>query len=194
MPLLVGTSGWQYRDWRGTFYPKEVPLARWLDYYGSVFPTVENNGTFYRLAKPETFADWAARTPDGFLMAVKASRYLTHIRRLRDPAQPVGRLLAAASGLKDRLGPILLQLPPTMQADAAALAECLSQFDSQAAADPAAARPTAGMRGVPPRVLVDARRPAAARTAQRGRVLGRPPRPVPRPALAHRRLGIPPAS
>jgi uncharacterized protein YecE (DUF72 family) len=140
MPLLVGTSGWQYRDWRGTFYPKEVPLARWLDYYGSVFPTVENNGTFYRLAKPETFADWAARTPNGFLMAVKASRYLTHIRRLRDPAQPVGRLLAAASGLKDRLGPILLQLPPNMQADAAALAECLSQFDSQAAADP-------GLRG-----------------------------------------------
>jgi uncharacterized protein YecE (DUF72 family) len=135
MSLLVGTSGWQYRDWRGTFYPPEIPLARWLDYYAATFPTVENNGTFYRLAKPETFADWRARTPDGFQMAVKASRYLTHIRRLRDPGQPVARLLAAAARLKDRLGPVLLQLPPTMQADPDALDQCLSQFATQAAAD-----------------------------------------------------------
>jgi uncharacterized protein YecE (DUF72 family) len=136
MPLLVGTSGWQYRDWRGPFYPPELPLARWLDYYATSFPTVENNGTFYRLAKPETFADWRARTPDGFQMAVKASRYLTHVRRLRDPGQPVARLLAAAARLKERLGPILLQLPPTMQSDPDALDQCLSQFDTQAAADP----------------------------------------------------------
>ncbi len=95
MPLLAGTSGWQYRDWRDAFYPADVPLSRWLDHYATTFPTVENNGTFYRLAKPETFAGWRARTPDGFLMAVKASRYLTHIRRLRDPAEPVGRLLTA---------------------------------------------------------------------------------------------------
>jgi uncharacterized protein YecE (DUF72 family) len=135
MPLLVGTSGWQYRDWRGTFYPPEVPLARWLDYYAATFPTVENNGTFYRLAKPETFADWRARTPDGFQMAVKASRYLTHIRRLRDPAQPVSRLLAAAARLRDRLGPVLLQLPPTLQADRDALDQCLGQFAKQAAGD-----------------------------------------------------------
>jgi len=136
MPLLVGTSGWQYRDWRGTFYPPELPLARWLEYYAAAFPTVENNGTFYRLAKPETFADWRSRTPDGFQMAVKASRYLTHIRRLRDPGQPVARLLAAAARLRDRLGPVLLQLPPTMQADPDALDQCLGQFDMQAAADP----------------------------------------------------------
>jgi uncharacterized protein YecE (DUF72 family) len=136
MPLLAGTSGWQYRDWRGPFYPRQIPLARWLDYYAATFPTVENNGTFYRLAKPETFSNWRARTPDGFQMAVKASRYLTHIRRLRDPAQPVARLLAAAAELGDRLGPVLLQLPPTMQADPDALEECLSQFGTQAAADP----------------------------------------------------------
>src|SRR5580700_4554479 len=128
MPLLVGTSGWQYRDWRGTLYPPEVPLARWLDYYAATFPAVANNGTFYRLAKPETFADWRARTPDGFQMAVKASRYLTHVRRLRDPAQPVSRLLAAAARLRDRLGPVLLQLPPTLQADRDALDQCLGQF------------------------------------------------------------------
>jgi len=133
MPLLVGTSGWQYRDWRGEFYPPGLPLGRWLEYYAGAFPTVENNGTFYRLAAPQTFADWRARTPDGFLMAIKASRYLTHVRRLREPAEPVGRLLAAAGQLADRLGPVLLQLPPTMRADPAALDECLRQFARQAA-------------------------------------------------------------
>ena len=136
MPLLAGTSGWQYRDWRDAFYPPGLPLSHWLDHYAETFPTVENNGTFYRLAKPETFAGWRARTPDGFLMAVKASRYLTHIRRLRDPAEPVGRLLAACAGLGDRLGPVLLQLPPTMQADPGALDQCLREFAAQAAATP----------------------------------------------------------
>ena len=128
MPILAGTSGWQYRDWRGDFYPAGLPVSAWLEHYAGQFPAVENNGTFYRLARPATFAAWRARTPAGFVMAVKASRYLTHIRRLRDPAEPVSRLLTAAAGLGDRLGPVLLQLPPTMQADPAALAECLDQF------------------------------------------------------------------
>lgn len=131
MPLLVGTSGWQYHDWRGSFYPADVPVSRWLEHYAGTFRTVENNGTFYRLARPQTFAAWRERTPPGFVMAVKASRYLTHIRRLRDPAEPVGRLLTAAAGLGDRFGPVLLQLPPTMQADPAALDECLVQFAAQ---------------------------------------------------------------
>ena len=134
MPLLVGTSGWQYRDWRGTFYPAGMPTTRWLEYYATRFATVENNGTFYRLAAPETFAEWRSRTPAGFVMAIKASRYLTHIRRLRAPAEPVARLLTSACCLGDRLGPVLLQLPPTMHADVAALDDCLRQFASQAAA------------------------------------------------------------
>jgi uncharacterized protein YecE (DUF72 family) len=150
MPLLAGTSGWQYRDWRDAFYPRDVPLSRWLDYYATAFPTVENNGTFYRLAKPETFAGWRARTPDGFLMAVKASRYLTHIRRLRDPGEPVGRLLTAAAGLGDRLGPVLLQLPPTMRADPGALDKCLDEFRERAAA-------TAGLPDRPLQVCVEFR-------------------------------------
>jgi uncharacterized protein YecE (DUF72 family) len=133
MPLLAGTSGWQYRDWRDTFYPAEIPQARWLQQYGTAFPAVENNGTFYRLALLQTFAAWRDQTPAGFLMAVKASRYLTHIRRLRDPAEPVRRLLTSAAGLGDRLGPVLLQLPPTLQADTDALGECLRQFRAQAA-------------------------------------------------------------
>ena len=132
MPLLIGTSGWQYRDWRGSFYPAGVPATRWLEHYATQFPTVENNGTFYRLAAPATFADWRSRTPDGFVMAVKASRYLTHIRRLRDPAEPIARLLAAAAGLGNRLGPILIQLPPTMKADPALLGACLAEFRAAA--------------------------------------------------------------
>ena len=131
MPLFIGTSGWQYQDWRGTFYPAKVPVSTWLEQYATQFRTVENNGTFYRLATPDTFAAWRARTPGGFLMAVKASRYLTHIRRLREPAEPVGRLLRSATALADRLGPVLLQLPPTMHADADALNECLAQFSAQ---------------------------------------------------------------
>jgi uncharacterized protein YecE (DUF72 family) len=128
MPVLVGTSGWQYRDWRGVLYPPGVAQRGWLECYAGHYATVENNASFYRLPSRETFAGWRAGTPDGFVMAVKASRYLTHIRRLRDPAGPVERLLHAAAGLGDRLGPVLLQLPPTLPADAGALEACLREF------------------------------------------------------------------
>jgi uncharacterized protein YecE (DUF72 family) len=134
MPVLVGTSGWQYRDWRSVLYPPGVPQRRWLEYYAGRYATVENNGTFYRLPSPQTFADWRARTPGGFVMAVKASRYLTHVRRLRDPAEPVERLLGAAAGLGDRLGPVLLQLPPDFRADPGALDRCLAEFSRVATA------------------------------------------------------------
>jgi uncharacterized protein YecE (DUF72 family) len=134
MPVLVGTSGWQYRDWRGVLYPPGVPQRGWLEYYAGRYATVENNGTFYRLPSPQTFGDWRARTPDGFVMAVKASRYLTHVRRLRDPAEPVARLMGAAAGLGDRLGPVLLQLPPDFRADPGALDRCLAEFSRVAAA------------------------------------------------------------
>ncbi len=132
--VLVGTSGWQYRDWRGVLYPPGLPQRRWLDYYASQYATVENNGSFYRLPSPQTFADWRARTPEGFVMTVKASRYLTHVRRLRDPAEPTGRLLRAAASLGDRLGPVLLQLPPDFRADPGALDQCLGEFSRAAAA------------------------------------------------------------
>jgi len=128
MPVMAGTSGWQYRDWRGIFYPPGVAQRRWLEYYAEQFATVENNGAFYRLPARETFTSWRERVTGDFVMSVKASRYLTHIRRLRDPAQPVRRLLDAAAGLGGRLGPVLLQLPPDLRADADLLAECLRQF------------------------------------------------------------------
>jgi uncharacterized protein YecE (DUF72 family) len=142
MPVLVGTSGWQYRDWRGVLYPPGVSQRRWLEHYASQYATVENNGSFYRLPSPQTFADWRARVPADFVMAVKASRYLTHVRRLRDPAEPVGRLLTAAAGLGDRLGPVLLQLPPNLPADPEALDGCLRAFaDWRGAGRPAPGSP-----------------------------------------------------
>jgi len=126
--LQVGTSGWQYADWRGRFYPSGVPQRLWLEHYATRFGTVEVNNAFYRLPSREVFAQWRSRTPPDFVVAVKASRYLTHVRRLREPAEPVARLLDRAAGLGDRLGPVLLQLPPTLRADPALLAECLGCF------------------------------------------------------------------
>jgi uncharacterized protein YecE (DUF72 family) len=128
MSVLVGTSGWQYRHWRGAFYPGGLPQGRWLEHYAKRFATVESNAAFYRLPDPATFADWAARTPPDFVMAVKASRYLTHIRRLRDPEEPVKRLLDHAGHLGAKLGPVLLQLPPDLRADSDRLARTLAAF------------------------------------------------------------------
>lgn len=126
--MLVGTSGWQYADWRGVLYPPGVPQRHWLQRYCEVFGTVENNNAFYRLPSRETFELWRDGTPPGFVMAVKASRYLTHMKRLKDPEEPVARLMDAASGLGDKLGPVLLQLPPNLRADPGRLEACLRRF------------------------------------------------------------------
>jgi uncharacterized protein YecE (DUF72 family) len=131
MTLFVGTSGWQYRDWRGVLYPAGLPVRRWLEEYAAGFATVEVNNAFYRLPAPETFAAWRERVPADFVVAVKASRFLTHVKRLRDPEEPVHRLLAHAAGLGDRLGPVLLQLPPTLRADAGLLDACLACFPAR---------------------------------------------------------------
>ncbi|WP_100444881.1 DUF72 domain-containing protein [Glycomyces xiaoerkulensis] len=131
MAVLVGTSGWQYRDWRGVLYPERLAQRRWLEHYGRRFATVENNGTFYRLPKAETFDSWRSQLPEGFSMAIKASRFLTHIKRLRDPAEPVERLMDVARRLGDRLGPVLMQLPPNLKADPGLLADCLDLFPSE---------------------------------------------------------------
>jgi uncharacterized protein YecE (DUF72 family) len=126
--VIIGTSGWQYRDWRGRFYPQKLPQRLWLEHYAEHFATVESNNAFYRLPERETFAAWRERTPPDFRWAVKASRFLTHIRRLREPQEPVARLMERAAGLEHKLDTILLQLPPTLKADADLLRECLAQF------------------------------------------------------------------
>jgi uncharacterized protein YecE (DUF72 family) len=126
--IVIGTSGWQYADWRGAFYPADLPQRLWLEHYAGQFATVEVNNAFYRLPERGTFVGWRRRTPDDFVVSVKMSRYLTHIRRLRDPAEPVARFLGRATALADQLGPVLLQLPPTLRIDLAALDAALSQF------------------------------------------------------------------
>ena len=130
MPTFIGTSGWQYRHWRTRYYPPGLAQARWLEHYAADFDTVELNASFYHLPRRATFESWAARTPAGFVFAVKASRYLTHARRLRDPHEPVERFMEAASGLGERLGPVLLQLPPSLERDVAALEQTLEAFPS----------------------------------------------------------------
>jgi len=108
----VGCSGWQYRHWRGNFYPATLPQKAWLEYYARHFDTVEINNTFYRLPEPATFKDWRRRVPRHFTYAVKASRFLTHMKKLKAPEEPVQRFFARARHLGSALGPILYQLPP----------------------------------------------------------------------------------
>ena len=112
-PVPVGCSGWNYRDWRGRFYPPGVPPRRGLEHYAGVFGTVEVNSTFYRLASEQAVAGWVEQTPPGFVFAVKASRYLTHVRRLRDVSRGVRRFYGPLRPLEraGKLGPMLWQLP-----------------------------------------------------------------------------------
>lgn len=126
--MLIGTSGWQYRDWKDRFYPKGTPQRLWLEHFAGAFATVEVNNAFYRLPEKKTFEQWRDRTPDDFVVAVKMSRYLTHVKRLREPSEPVARFLGRAEGLGGKLGPVLLQLPPTLQADLDALDRTLGAF------------------------------------------------------------------
>ena len=131
MAIRIGTSGFIYDHWRGRFYP---PTARGseLELYARSFDTVELNVTFYRMPPSSTFRSWAARVPDDFVFAVKASRYLTHVRRLREPNEPVAFLMERAGELGSHLGPILLQLPPDMPVDLDRLSATLEAFPCSA--------------------------------------------------------------
>jgi uncharacterized protein YecE (DUF72 family) len=129
-PVRVGCSGWNYADWRGRFYPAGVPPRRWLAHYARRFDTVEVNSTFYRLARPKAVAAWVADTPEDFLFAIKASRYLTHVRRLQDMEQGVARLYAGIAPLvaSHKLGPLLWQLPANFRRDDDRLAFALGRL------------------------------------------------------------------
>jgi uncharacterized protein YecE (DUF72 family) len=129
--LRIGTSGWQYRDWRATFYPRELTSAQWLEYYAAHFSTVEVNNTFYRLPNPETFGAWAGRVPAGFEFAIKASDYLTHYKRLRDPQEPVDRLLKHAAPMRSHLAVVLLQLPSSLHSAPDRLDATLDAFEGR---------------------------------------------------------------
>ena len=109
----VGTSGWQYDDWAGRFYPDDLPKTRWLEHYVRNFGCVELNNSFYRQPTAASWKRWREAAPRGFRFAVKASRFLTHIKRLKDPQASLKRVFDGAEKLEDNLGPVLYQLPPT---------------------------------------------------------------------------------
>ena len=112
--VRIGCSGWNYKHCRERFYPKGVPASRWFQLYAEHFDTVEINNSFYRLPPPETFDKWRKQAPAGFCYAVKANRYITQAKKLLDPEEPLDRMMTAARHLRDRLGPILFQLPPSL--------------------------------------------------------------------------------
>lgn len=106
-----------YKHWLDIFYPRSLPGSEQLPFYAKRFPTVEVNFSFYRLPERQVFEQWRAQTPDGFVFAVKGSRYLTHMKKLKDPEEPLTRLMERARGLEEKLGPILFQFPRTWHAD-----------------------------------------------------------------------------
>jgi uncharacterized protein YecE (DUF72 family) len=108
----IGTSGWNYPHWKKRFYPQELPSAQWLGYYAERLSTVEINSSFYRLPSEVTLASWRSGVPGGFVFAVKASRYITHLKKLKEPEESLGRFLGRLQVLGERLGPVLFQLPP----------------------------------------------------------------------------------
>jgi uncharacterized protein YecE (DUF72 family) len=110
--IRIGCSGWQYRHWRALFYPKGLAQKNWFAFYAETFETVELNTSFYRLPKPETFDKWRDQAPPGFRYAVKAPRFITHMKKLKDCSEPVEEFLGRAKRLGETLGPILYQLPP----------------------------------------------------------------------------------
>ena len=127
--LYVGTSGWQYAHWKRVFYPDRLPQRAWLPYFAERFQTVEVNNTFYNLPETSVFEHWKDNSPPDFIFALKMSRYLTHLKRLHDPAEPVRRFMTRARALGPKLGPVLIQLPPRFGINLELLEETLRLFD-----------------------------------------------------------------
>jgi uncharacterized protein YecE (DUF72 family) len=124
--VLAGSSGYAYKEWKGPFYPTDLPAAEMLGFYARHLPTVEINNTFYRLPKRSVLEDWAGKTPAGFRFVLKASRRITHMARLKDCGETVSYLFSNADALGDKLGPVFFQLPPYLKKDVALLEDFLA--------------------------------------------------------------------
>ncbi|MBI2842013.1 MAG: DUF72 domain-containing protein [Armatimonadetes bacterium] len=124
--LYCGTSGWNYNHWRDVFYPADLPQLEWLQFYARHFDTVEINYSFYRLPEKKIFQSWHDHAPPGFIFALKASRFLTQMKKLRDPEEPLQRLLERTEALAEKHGPILYHLPPNWRVDLDRLEHFLS--------------------------------------------------------------------
>ena len=158
--VRIGISGWTYPPWRGVFYPKGLPQRRELEYASHRLTSIEVNGSFYALQKPQSWQTWRAETPDGFLFAVKGGRFITHMKKLNDVEVPLANFLASGMlALGDKLGPMLWQLPPNLGFDAGRIADFLDLLPrSTAAAAAMAARHDERMDGRA-HVTTDADRP-----------------------------------
>jgi uncharacterized protein YecE (DUF72 family) len=131
MNLYVGTSGYSYKEWKGTFYPEDLPDKKMLHFYGERFRTVEINNTFYRMPKESVLEAWGAEVGADFKFVLKASQRITHMQRLKDAGDSVSYLLKVAEALKERLGPLLFQLPPYLKKDVPRLSEFLALLPAQ---------------------------------------------------------------
>ena len=131
MSLYVGTSGYSYKEWKGTFYPEDLSEKQMLHYYGERFRAVEINNTFYRMPKASVLEAWAAEVPEDFKFVIKASQRITHMQRLKNADDSVSYLLRVAGVLRDRLGPLLFQLPPNLKKDLPRLREFLTLLPSE---------------------------------------------------------------
>lgn len=126
--VQVGCSGWVYRHWKGGFYPAELPQKRWFEHYARDFDSVEINASFYRLPLPSTFDGWREKAPPGFRYALKANRFLTHMKKLIDCEAPLAEFIDLARRLGPTLGPILYQLPPSLHKDLGRLGAFLDRL------------------------------------------------------------------
>ncbi len=124
--IHIGTSGWNYDHWKGPFYPENLSVREWLNYYVQQFRTVEINNSFYQLPAKKTFEQWREGTPEGFIFSVKASRYITHMKKLREPEKSLADFIERARFLKNKAGPVLFQLPPRWHANPERLSEFLN--------------------------------------------------------------------
>lgn len=127
MRVLIGTSGYSYKEWKGPFYPEDLPAARFLGFYAAAFETVEINNTFYRMPTPKLIDGWASEVPEHFTFALKAPQRITHSAKLKGAEDAVATFVRTASALGPRLGPLLFQLPPFLRKDVPRLAEFLEQ-------------------------------------------------------------------
>jgi len=127
----IGCSGWHYEHWRGLYYPEELPRSKWLSFYAQQFNTVELNNSFYHLPSEKAFSTWRESTPNNFVFAVKVSRFITHIKKLRNLGSAVDNFISRASCLREKLGPLLYQLPPSMKRNDELLQNFLSSLPPQ---------------------------------------------------------------
>ncbi len=147
MKTWTGTSGFQYKEWKGTFYPEDLPAGKMLPFFAERLATTEINYTFHRIPSPQTIENWKAQTPENFRFALKAPQKITHFAKLRDCQDTLAYFYRVISQLGDRLGPVLFQLPPNFKKDAAVLGSFLRELPAIRAAAGAEGRALPGRHG-----------------------------------------------